>query len=251
MLVKFLIIVTTLFLFSLSVFAGTFLDTFEDGNLDGWREVVPWDRGPGSWEIVDGGLHGVGDDISLRLFTTGDDTWKDYTVEFDVRLLKRRPGSPRISIAARVQEKWIVQCVMMEPVIVLPNGANVPEKGWVNCYAGSLNDGKVKGLLLEPHPPLKLFRWVHLKLRAEGNIFTFWINDEQVMKPTELRIRRDREGFEEFPEFQSGGVGIGLANCTARFDNVTVTGDSIPDSGAFAITSQGKLATTWGHLKRF
>lgn len=104
---------------------------------------------------------------------------------------------------------------------------------------------------MEPHPRLKLFRWVHLKLSAEGNIFTFWVNGEQVMEPTELRIRRDREGFEDFPDFQTGGVGIGLANCTARFDNVTVTGDSIPDSGAFTVTSQGKLATTWGHLKRF
>ena len=250
MLIKFLIIGAVLFLSPLSVLAGTFLDTFEDRNVDGWREVVPWDREPGSWEVVDGGLHGSGQDISLRLFTTGNDTWRDYTVEFDVRLLKRH-GSPRISIAARVQEKWIVQCQMMEPVIVLPGGGNVPEKGWVHCYAGSLNGGLIKGLLLEPHPPLKLFRWVHLKLSAEGNIFTFWINDEQVMAPTELRIRRDREGFADFPEFQTGGVGIGLANCMARFDNVTVTGDSIPDSGAFAVTFQGKLATTWGNLKRF
>ena len=244
-------IIALLFLLPLSVWAGTFLDTFEDGNLDGWREVVPWDRVPGSWEIVEGGLHGVGEDISLRLFTTGNDTWKDYTVEFDVRLLKRRPGTPRISIAVRVQEKWIVECIMMEPVIVLPGGGNVPEKGWVHCFAGSLNGGKVEGLLLEPHPRLKLFRWVHLKLRAEGNIFTFWVNGEQVMEPTELRIRRDLEGFADFPEFQTGGVGIGLSNCTARFDNVTVTGDSIPDSGDFAVTPQGKLATTWGHLKRF
>ena len=166
MLLKFLIIVTVLFLSPLSVSAGTFLDTFEDGNLDDWQEVVPWDREPGSWEIVDGGLHGSGRDISLRLFTTGNDTWKDYTVEFDVRLLKRRPGSPRISIAARVQEKWIVQCVMMEPVIVLPDGANVPEKGWVYCYAGSLNDGKVKGLLLEPHPRLKIIQMGTSKVKC-------------------------------------------------------------------------------------
>ena len=247
---KSVMIVAICFFLPLSVWAGTFLETFEDGNLDGWRELVPWDRAPASWEIVKGGLHGTVDDGYTRLFTTGDDTWKDYTVEFDVRLLKRH-GAPRISIAARVQEKWIVQCQMMEPVIVLPGGGNVPEKGWVHCYAGSLNGGKVKGLVLKPHPRLKLFRWTHLKLSAEGNIFTLWVNGEQVMEPTELRIRRDREGFADFPEFQTGGVGIGLANCMARFDNVTVTGESIPDSGAFAVTPQGKLATTWGNLKRF
>ena len=250
MLIKSLIIVTVLFLFSLSVFAGTFLDTFEDGNLDGWRELVPWDREPASWEIIAGGLHGSVDDGYPRLFTIGDDTWKDYTVEFDVRPLKKH-GRPTISIAARIQEKWLVECSLMEPVVVLPGGANAPEKGWVFCSAGNLHREKSGLLFFNPYPLIKLFRWSHFKLSVEGNIFTFWINGELVMKPTELRIFRNIEGFADFPEFQTGGVGIGLSNYTARFDNVTVTGDSIPDSGAFAVTPQGKLATTWGHLKRF
>ena len=250
MLVKFLITVTVLFLFSLSVFAGTFLDTFEDGNLDGWRELVPWDRVPGSWEVVDGGLHGTIHDGYLRLFTTGDDTWKDYTVEFDVRPLKKH-GRPTIAIAARVQEKWFVKCFLVDAVVVLPGGGNAPERGWVFCSAGNMNGGKSKGLFFGPHPLIKLFRWAHFKLSVEGNIFTFWINGEQVMEPTELRIFRNREGFADFPEFQTGGVGIGLSNYTARFDNFTVTGDNIPDSGAFAVTPQGKLATTWGNLKKF
>ena len=247
---KSVMIVATLFFLTCSVWAGTFLDTFEDGNLDGWREVVPWDREPGSWEVVDGGLHGAVHDGYPRLFTTGDDTWKDYTVEFDVRPLKKH-GRPTIAIAARIQEKWLVECSLMEPVVVLPGGANAPEKGWVFCSAGNLHRAKADLLFFHPHPLLKLFRWAHFKLSVEGDIFTFWINGELVMEPTKLRIIRNREGFADFPEFQTGGVGIGLSNYTARFDNITVTGDSIPDSGAFAVTSQGKLATTWGHLKRF
>ena len=247
---KSVMIVATLFFLTFSVWAGTFLDTFEDGNLDGWRELVPWDREPGSWEIIDGGLHGAIHDGYLRLFTTGDDTWKDYTVEFDVRPLKKH-GRPTIAIAARVKEKWWVRCSLIDAVVVLPGGGNAPERGWVLCSAGNMNGGKSEGLFFEPHPLLKLFRWAHLKLSVEGNIFTFWINGELVMEPTELRIFRNREGFADFPEFRTGGVGFGLSNYTARFDNFTVTGDSIPDSGAFAITSQAKLATTWGHLKRF
>ena len=246
---KFVSIIALFFLLPLSVWAGTFLDTFEDGNLDGWRELVPWDREPGSWEIVGGGLHGTVDDGYPRLFTTGDDTWKDYTVEFDVRPLKRH-GRQTISIVARVQEKWFVQCRITEPVVVLPGGGNAPEKGWVFCSAGNMHRPKADLLFFQPHPLLKLFRWAHFKLSVEGDIFTFWINGEQVMEPTKLRIVRNREGFEDFPEFQTGGVGIGLSNYTARFDNVTVTGDSIPDSGAFAVTPQGKLTTTWGNLKK-
>ena len=243
-------ITALLFLLPLSVWAGTFLETFEDGNLDGWQEIVPWDRVPGSWEVVEGGLHGTVDDGYLRLLTTGDDTWKDYTVEFDVRPLKKH-GRPTIAIAARVQEKWLVKCYIVDAVVVLPDGGNAPERGWFFCSAGNLNGGKAKGLSFGPQPLLKLFRWARLKLSVEGNIFTFWINDEQIMEPTELRIFRNQEGFADFPEFHTGGIGIGLSNYTARFDNITVTGDSIPDSGAFAVTPQRKLATTWGNLKRF
>ena len=246
---KSVMIVAICFFLPLSVWAGTFLDTFEDGNLDGWQELVPWDRAPASWEIVKGGLHGTVNDGYPRLFTTGDATWKDYTVEFDVRPLKKH-GRPTISIAARVQEKWFVECSIMEPVVVLPGGGNAAEKGWVFCSAGNLQLPNADLLFFEPHPLLKLFRWAHFKLNVEGDIFTFWLNGELVMEPTKLRIIRNREGFEDFPEFQTGGVGIGLSNYTARFDNVTVTGDSIPDSGAFAVTPRGKLATTWGNLKK-
>ena len=246
---KSMMIVAILFLLPLSVWAGTFLDTFEDGNLNGWRELVPWDKEPGSWEIVDGGLHGAVHDGDLRVFTTGDDTWKDYTVEFDVRPLKKH-GRPTISIAARVQEKWFMHCRITDPEVVLINGANAPAKGWVLCSAANLDREKADLLFFAPHPLLKLNRWTHFKLSAEGDIFTFWINGEQVMEPTELRIVRNLEGFADFPEFQAGRVGIGLSNYTARFDNITVTGGSIPDSGAFDVIPQGKLATTWGNLKK-
>ena len=71
------------------------------------------------------------------------------------------------------------------------------------------------------------------------------------MEPTELLVlkgvQHEEFNFDEFPDFLTGG--FGLANYTARFDNITVTGDSIPNSGGFAVTPHGKLTTTWGNLK--
>ena len=58
-------------------------------------------------------------------------------------------------------------------------------------------------------------------------------------------------GVGHFPDFRTGGIGFGVANYTARFDNITVTGDSVPNSGGFTVTPSGKLATTWGNLKQF
>ena len=85
----------------------------------------------------------------------------------------------------------------------------------------------------------------------------FWVNEKQVMKPTAIRNLKDVQhgghnfNFAGFPDFRTGSVGFGLANYTARFDNITVTGDTIPNSGGFDVTPQGKLTTTWGQLKQF
>ena len=245
---KFLITVTVLFLFPLSVLAGTFLETFDGKDLDGWQQI--WvDKGPAVWEIVDDELRAESREAYTHLLTTGDSTWEDYTMELDVKPLKKH-GIGGISIAVRVDGTWLVICHVYDPVII--RGDDPPfQEARIGCFAGSLNRPAFAVLLFEPHPLLKLNRWAHLKLSVEGDIFTFWINDEQVMEPTKLQIFRGIEVFADFPDFQTGGVGFGLWNYTAIFDNITVTGDSIPNGGDFAVTPQGKLATTWAQMKEF
>jgi hypothetical protein len=49
----------------------------------------------------------------------------------------------------------------------------------------------------------------------------------------------------------SGKIGLGAKCIEARFDNVVITGPEIPDGGpGFAVTSQNRLATMWGSIKR-
>ena len=86
------------------------------------------------------------------------------------------------------------------------------------------------------HPLLKLGKWHHFKLKADGNNFTFWVNEEKILE-YDNKVLAD------------GGVGLGLTNYTARFDNFTVTGDTIPDNVA-AVDSKAKLATTWAKIKQ-
>ena len=248
---KFMYIATVLFLLPFSGWSGTFLETFDGEGLEEWKELVQGNiqgnKGPGFWEVVDGELHAVNRETFVRLLTTGDNTWKDYTIEFDVKPLKKH-GIGGIAIAARVQETWLVYCQIHDPVILIGDKPPIHEAR-VGCFAGSLHRPSFVQLFLEPHPLLRLNRWSHLKLNVEGNIFTFWLNGEQIMAPTELQIFKQIEVFADFPDFQTGGVGFGLANYTARFDNIIVTGDSIPNSGGFAVTPHGKLTTTWGNLK--
>ena len=250
MLMKSLIIVTVLFLSPLSVSAGTFLETFDGKALEGWQQI--WvDKATAVWEIVDDELHAESREAYPHLLTTGDNTWEDYTMELDVKPLKKH-GIGGISIAVRVDRTWLVYCSIMDPVIKI--GDDPPfQQEEIGCYAAGLQPGpRAHAILInEPHPLLKLNRWAHLKLGVEGDMFTFWIDGEQIMAPTKLQIFRGIDVFADFPDFQTGGVGFGLWNYTAVFDNITVTGDSVPNSGDFDVTPQEKLATTWGNLKRF
>lgn len=248
---KFMCIVTVLFLLPFSGWSGTFLETFDGGGLEAWQEFIAWDiqgnKGPGSWKVVDGELHAVNREAFFRLLTTGDDTWEDYTMEFDVKTLKKH-GRGGFSIAVRIQEAWVVYCSIHDIRVIFKNKLPIEEPR-VDCTGGNLHNGMFASFHSNPRALLSLNEWSHLKLSVEGDTFTFWINDEQIINRVAPRFR----DFPDFPDFQTGGVGFGLRNYTARFDNITVTGDSIPDRvpdrGGFAVTSHGKPTTTWGNLK--
>ena len=107
------------------------------------------------------------------------------------------------------------------------------------------------------HPLLKLNKWSHLKLSVKGEHFILGLNGKNIVETGDDFVVKDGDRVlidievRELNHSLTGGVGFGLVNYTALFDNITVTGDSIPNSGGFAVTPQGKLATTWGDLKRF
>ena len=69
-------IVVVLFFLPFSVLAGTFLETFDEGDLEGWQAA-------GSWNVINDELHAVSHEGFPHLLTTGDDTWEDYTLEFE------------------------------------------------------------------------------------------------------------------------------------------------------------------------
>lgn len=68
-----------------SVSAETFIETFDDANLEEWRELIRNDAAPGSWEVIDRELQAINLDGWTRLLTIGDKTWQSYTIEVDVK----------------------------------------------------------------------------------------------------------------------------------------------------------------------
>ena len=246
-------IIVLLFLLTFSVWAGTFIETFDDGELEGWQELVHPNEAAGSWNVINDELHAVSHERFPHLLATGDDTWEDYTLELEVMPLIKH-GKGAIAIAARVKGSVLFYCSFGDQVIF---GNKDPLIGpFLSCMKGDLHDGEFTMLYFEPHPLLRLNKWSHLKLSVKGTHFIFSLNDKEIAETGDdfalphngQKIKR-KAG--KLTSFQTGDVGLGLANYTARFDNITVTGDSIPNNGGFAVTPQGKLATTWGTLKRF
>ena len=92
-----------IFILTSSVWAGTFVETFDDnGDLEKWQEltILGLDS-PGLWNIDDGELRYIldFDDGGFgSLLTTGDEMWQDYSIEFDVKPLINR-GEGNIAIA--------------------------------------------------------------------------------------------------------------------------------------------------------
>jgi hypothetical protein len=251
---KFISIVVMLFLLPFSVWAGTFLENFDDGDLEGWQElVVQLNEAAGSWNVINDELHAVSHEGFPHLLTTGDDTWEDYTLEFEVKPLKKH-GRGAIAIAARIKGGVLFYCSFADLVIL---GNDDPLLGsFLSCMKGDLRDAEFTVLYFEPHPLLRLNKWSRLKLSVKGTNFIFSLNGKKIAETEDdFALMHNGQKIKtkagKLTDFRTGGVGFGLANYTALFDNISVTGDSIPNNGGFAVTPQGKLATTWGQLKRF
>ena len=267
---KLIAIGSVMLLLAFSAWAGTFLETFDKINLNAWQEMLPRDAVPGSWEIIKGELHAVSPDGWARFLTIGDETWDNYTIEFDVKPLNKQ-GPSNIAIAARITGDWAVWCLIGDHPF--PNNISRP------MYAVG-NFRKHNPLFFiggEPHRFLKLKKWSKLKLSVEENVLNFWINDKHVIGPMNLPNRQTFERFEvvkkqhrereaaekgedpvevppaplgDFENFLTGGAGFGLSNQEAIFDNIKITGARIPNSPELSVTPSAKLATVWGHLKQ-
>lgn len=235
-------------LFTSSVWAGTFVETFDEDVLADWQALNAHDAALGSREVVDGELEMINPGGGIRLLTTGDETWQDYSIEVNVKPLEKR-GPGNISIVARVEGSRVVWCTISDLFL------NDPEsKAMCSSRDFAGNIGQL--LSMKAHRLLKLNKWSKLKLSVRGDHFIFLINGKKIMETGDpFILLHDGEELmiktKDLASHPTGGAGFGLANYTARFDNITITGESIPNKGGLSVSPQSKLATTWGQLKQF
>ena len=189
---KFILITAVLFLLPFAASAGTFVETFDDKDLQDWQALtmVNLDAAQAAWEVLDGELQGISQASLVSLLTIGDKAWKDYIVEFDVKPIKKNgPGS--IAIAARKKKTWIITCMIGDMEFPDPESKAI-------CFSGDFHDNRYVVLNSEAAPLLTLETWSHLKLSVHGTTFTFWINGKRILEA------RDQEA-----NFLTGGIGFG------------------------------------------
>ena len=243
---KFTSIIVMFFFLSFSASAGTFIETFDNGDIEDWQELNAHDAALGSWKVVDGELEMTNPGGGARLLTTGNETWQDYSIEVNVKPLEKR-GPGNISIVARVEGSRAVWCHVTDLLL------NDPESK-VMCHSRDFAGNIGILLYMKPHRLLKLNRWSKLKLTVRGDHFIFLINEKKIAETGDpFALLHDGEELmikaEDIASHPTGGAGFGLANYTVRFDNITITGDGIPNRGGLLVEPSAKLATTWGALK--
>ena len=203
-----MIIGGTLFLLTMSVSAGTFLEAFDNFNLKDWEEVNERNAPAGEWRGVNGELHAESKDNAIRMLVIKDAAWHDCEVELDVMPLTKH-GRGHIVLAARVNQTYAVvfaignifwnapSPIVSGVVLNLPMGriAGLPlffariDK-FFNMELDKLNEvfnGPAREEIQEeilkegvsmncttvlPHSFLQTREWSHLKLRVDQEQFS-------------------------------------------------------------------------------
>jgi hypothetical protein len=220
-----------LLLFPTLVWAGTWRDDFEDGNLDGWQWVNTADLVP---QLLPGKIRVENGEVIMEAVRgatglyIGDVSWSDYEVEVDVKVTKLQPlDGEGVYIVART--RWPAA-----------QGDYIFSLG--TCAAGqcvrAFNPLNLQGAQSKPWN-WKLGQWYRLKLVAQGDHFSFYVDGKLAIEYVDATYKTGKTGF-----------GVQWQATVAHFDNFVLSGPGIP-GGYLWVKPEGRLATLWGQLKRF
>jgi hypothetical protein len=232
------------------VYAGTFSDDFNDGQLDGWqpRILIPGGPRPGvripvkiqnGYVVMDARekpndnpiLRGV-KTVSLELRAGNPKNWNAYTFACRVRIaevldeppaafrITVRKGSGRFNVVAK-------QTMLINPLDQRVDITTFPRDG--KEVEDFILRGNFKALI-------KLRRWYPIKIVANGDNFAFYFNNKLLIE------YEDRKAIPGTVSFRTD---FGMV---AHIDDVVITGPKVPDL-ANSVSPDGHLTTIWGEIK--
>ena len=212
-----------------------FLDEFERGKFgDDWEvdqgakknEFRGWSIDKG--EVVYDPAKGA----NSRLMT-GEQAWKDYTVECNIKFMAagNYPGGIRTYVDAKTGGHYAVWFY--------------PPTKTIKLYSGTVFDINPGIVTLGEH--------VGVPYDAKEDVF-YYVKVIHKGKQIEVWLGKSKDNTEKIIEAKDGKFKSGLFafdgyNQPVHFDNILITGPGIPRSDGEAVESQDKLAIAWGILK--
>jgi hypothetical protein len=189
-----LVIATLVFFFPAPVWAGTFVDDFNDGNADGWTVL---DFPFSDWSIEDGGYHGEIFEGAEGLALIGEPDWQVDSVEATIR---------------DITGEWLALVWNFQDV-------NNFDAWWINVNGSTVEAwpkiGAYEGAARVAEPiPLDVGGEQTMKVVISQGVYEVYFNDELM-------------GEYLNDTFTTGQVGLLVWNATATYDDVTITGPSI------------------------
>jgi hypothetical protein len=170
-------------------------DDFEDGDLTkpSWIDAEPELGGMWALTAVDGGtaLAQTAPISDWVIAVSGDYRWTDQVVEARVKITSE-PG--KAGIFARVRD------VRNYYFLYLDGGSNIVLRKRVDNSSSDILKVKIETVA---------DTWYTLKLAVVGDKLEGYLDGEMLVSGTD-------------PGVTTGGVGVGTADCTAQFDDVTV-----------------------------
>ena len=213
--------------FNQQSFAGTWADAFEDDNTHGW-EIINNINNSAKWWIDRG--EAVCETFASNTpstLATGEVAWRNYSFSCKAKLdkVKDEPATFGIILHHRWEEFSFYAFRILYP--------------WKIVHITKYNPGKAS-ILGEFDFEAELDTWYTLtaSIDSRGKI-KFKIDDV-------VFTTVDADGIE------NGKAGLVVSNAQARFDDVEIMGDTVPNGGPGTLPvepSGSKLATTWGTLK--
>lgn len=240
----------------ITAYSGTFVDDFSDGNLEGWNVLTAppvhddFVRLEGGHLVLDT-AHKENDpplfkfrDIFLELRTGNAENWDSYTLTCRIRFKEFPPEEEEgrlLYVAVRAdgvaqQRMLILPVIQTIQVITIPPDAQKidPETGKVprHIHRGTLIHKDLRR-------PIRLNRWLRIKIVAERHSFEFHFDDNLVAQ------------YEDETAVP-GTVRINVrSEMLIHLDDVVITGPGIPNiGGASSVNPEAHLATTWGKIKQ-
>ena len=214
--------------FNQQSFAGTWTDAFEDDNTHGWEVINNINNSAKWWIDKSEAVCETFAPNTPSILATGEVDWKNYSFSCKAKLDKAKdePATFGIILHHRWEEFSFYAFRILYPWEI------------VHITKYGKNGATTLG---EFNFPAKLDTWYTLTASVDSRGKLKFQIDDVVFTTVDA------------DPIKNGKAGLMVVRAQARFDDVEITGNNIPNGGpgTLAVEPSGnKLTITWGKLKR-